>query len=63
MPPLPDEYKEAMKAYANGFVIGAFLGLVLCLALAKFYLFLPVVLGLVCGGIAFDRKLNSNGNK
>lgn len=58
-----NKYKEAMKSYSKGFAIGTFLGIVICLATAKFIWSLPLILGLLLGGLSFNRKLNSDGNK
>lgn len=57
------EYKTAIKSYRNGFLIGAFTGIVICLVTAKTYLVLPVMLGLLFGAIAFDRKIKEDGKK
>jgi hypothetical protein len=60
MPSLPD-YKEAIKAYGRGFVAGVCTGIIFCLIMAKAWFFVPLLLGLLFGGIAFDRKINQDG--
>lgn len=59
---LPPDYKKAMAAYASGFVAGAFAGVVLCFLTGLAIWTLPVVLGLLFGAIAFQRKIKQNGN-
>ena len=60
LPQLPD-YKKAMVSFTNGFVIGAFTGIVLCLITATSYMSLPLILGLIFGVIAFEIKIKENG--
>ncbi len=55
-----DKYKEAMKAYQKGFLAGAFLGIVGCLIMGKTLYSLPIILGLLLGAIAFERKINKD---
>lgn len=55
-----DKYKKGMKAYRNGFFIGAFLGIVGCLVIGKTLYSLPIILGLLFGAIAFERKINND---
>lgn len=58
MQPLnPQDYRNGAKAYRNGFLIGAFIGIVICLALQKAIWSLPLVLGLITGAIAINRKI------
>lgn len=51
------EYKDGAKAYRNGFLVGAFIGIVICLFLQKTIWTLPLILGLVSGAIAINRKI------
>lgn len=60
MSELPN-YSNAIMGYRNGFFVGAFTGIVICLVIAKAYLSLPIILGLLFGAIAFDRKMKENG--
>lgn len=53
-----DKYKQGMKAYRNGFLAGAFLGITGCLIIGKTLYSLPIILGLLLGAIAFKRKMN-----
>lgn len=55
------QYKQALKAYGKGFSVGAFTGIVICILLSKTVLMLPVVLGLLFGAIASERKLLKDG--
>lgn len=55
-----DKYKKGMKAYRNGFLAGTFLGIVACLIIGKAIYSLPVILGLVLGGIAFNKKTHED---
>lgn len=57
------KYQKAMKAYRNGFFIGAFTGIIGCLVIGKPFYSLPVVLGLLFGAIAFDKKINDDESK
>jgi len=57
------EYKTAITSYKNGFVIGAFTGIVICIVTAKAFLMLPVILGLLFGAIAFEKKIKEDGKK
>lgn len=61
MPTLPD-YKEAFASYRNGFFVGAFTGIVLCIWINKPLYVLPVILGILFGGVAFERKMKEDGN-
>ena len=56
-----DKYKKGLNAYRNGFLAGAFLGIVGCLIIGKTLYSLPMVLGLLFGAIAFDIKINKDG--
>ena len=60
MSALPN-YQNAIAGYRNGFFIGVFTGIVICLITAKAYLSLPIILGLLFGAIAFERKIKENG--
>jgi hypothetical protein len=51
------DYRDGAKAYRNGFLLGAFIGIVTCLVLQKAIWSLPLVLGLVSGAIAINRKI------
>lgn len=51
-----DFKKDKIKAYRNGFGIGVFVGIVLCILFFKTLLILPLVLGLLFGAIAFEHK-------
>ncbi len=53
----PQDYRNGAKAYRNGFLIGAFIGIVICLILQKVMWSLPLVLGLLSGAIAINRKI------
>jgi VIT1/CCC1 family predicted Fe2+/Mn2+ transporter len=57
MRPNSQEYKDGAKAYRNGFLLGAFIGIVICLFLQKAIWTLPLVLGLLSGAIAINRKI------
>ncbi len=57
MRPSSQEYKDGAKAYRNGFLFGAFIGIVICLFLQKVIWSLPLVLGLLAGAIAINRKI------
>jgi F0F1-type ATP synthase assembly protein I len=58
MQPLnPQDYRNGAKAYRNGFLLGAFIGIVICLVLQKAIWSLPLVLGLITGAIAINRKI------
>ena len=57
------KYKAALKAYRNGFFIGLFSGVVLLVIIGKVYFSIPVILGLVCGAVGFERKISNNGNQ
>jgi hypothetical protein len=59
----PSNDKESLKAYRNGFGIGAFIGVVLCIVLAKAFYILPIVLGLLFGSIAFEYKNLQDGER
>jgi F0F1-type ATP synthase assembly protein I len=50
-------YKDGAKVYRNGFLVGAFIGIVICLFLQKTIWTLPLILGLVSGAIAMNRKI------
>lgn len=52
--------KKKMKAYRNGFGIGVFIGICLCIYFAKPLYMFPIVLGLLFGAIAFDQKYFEN---
>jgi hypothetical protein len=58
-----DFNKDEIKAYSNGFGIGVFLGIVLCIFFFKTLFLLPVVLGLLFGAIAFEYKNSQNGTR
>lgn len=51
------DYRDGAKAYRNGFLLGAMIGVVICLVLQKAVWSLPLVLGLVSGAIAINRKM------
>jgi hypothetical protein len=53
----PQDYRDGAKAYRNGFLLGAFIGIVICLVLQKAIWSLPLVLGLLTGAIAINRKI------
>lgn len=53
----PQDYRNGAKAYRNGFLIGAFIGIVICLILQKVMWSIPLVLGLLSGAIAINRKI------
>jgi membrane glycosyltransferase len=57
------KYKEALEAYRKGFLVGLFTGVVLMLMIGKLVFILPIVLSLLFGAIAFDRKINEHGNE
>jgi hypothetical protein len=57
------KYKEALEAYRKGFLVGLFSGVVLMLMIGKVVFILPIVLSLLFGAIAFDRKINEHGNE
>lgn len=57
------KYKEALEAYRKGFIIGLFSGVVLMLMIGKTIFILPIVLSLLFGAIAFDRKIKEHGNE
>jgi len=54
----PDNYKNAFKAWREGFALGVFTGLVSWLFMGKPIYTLPLVLGLAFGSIAFHLKFN-----
>ena len=56
------DYKKAMGAYGSGFVAGAFVGVIICFVIGKALWILPVVLGMLFGAIAFQRKMKEDGN-
>jgi hypothetical protein len=56
----PSNYKEALKAYRKGFLLGLFTGIVFLLVIGKLFLVIPICLALLFGAVAFDRKVNSN---
>ena len=51
------KYKQGLKAYRNGFGTGLLVGIGICLFLGKAVWAIPVVLGLLFGSIAFERKI------
>lgn len=53
----PEQYRQGAKAYRNGFMIGAFIGVVVCLILQKTIWSVPLLLGLLCGAIAINTKI------
>lgn len=53
----PQDYRNGARAYRNGFLIGAFIGIVICLILQKVMWSIPLVLGLLSGAIAINRKI------
>jgi hypothetical protein len=55
--PPPDKFREGAKAYRNGFLIGAFIGIVICLVIKKTLWSVPILLGLLGGAIAINRKI------
>lgn len=57
MHPNSQDYRDGAKAYRNGFLVGAFIGIVICLVLQKTIWTLPLVLGLISGAIAINRKI------
>lgn len=54
------DFKQAMASYRKGFLVGAFLGVVLCLVIGKAFLTLPLVLALLFGAIGFDLTQRKN---
>lgn len=52
-----EHFREGAKAYRNGFLLGALIGIVICLVLQKVIWSLPLVLGLLTGAIAINRKI------
>lgn len=54
-------YKEGARAYAKWFAIGFFSGAVLSLIVGKWLFTIPLVLGMLCGAIAFEQKTSGNG--
>lgn len=55
-----DFKRDEIKAYKNGFGIGFFIGIVLCIVFFKTLFLLPIVLGLLFGAIAFEHKNSQN---
>lgn len=53
----PQDYRDGAKVYRNGFLLGALIGIVICLILQKAIWSLPLVLGLLTGAIAINRKI------
>ncbi|WP_186280167.1 hypothetical protein [Fluviicola chungangensis] len=53
----PQDYRNGARVYRNGFLIGAFIGIVICLILQKVMWSIPLVLGLLSGAIAINRKI------
>lgn len=52
-----DDYRQGAKAYRNGFLAGALIGIIICLIMRKTIWSLPLVLGLLFGAIAMNRKI------
>lgn len=52
-----NDFRQGAKAYRNGFLVGALIGVVVCLMIRKPIWSLPLVLGLVFGAIAMNRKI------
>ena len=57
MPPNPQDFRQGAKAYRNGFLIGALLGITICLLLQRTIWTLPMILGLICGAISINTKM------
>ena len=52
-----EDYRNGTKAYRNGFLFGAFIGVVICLFLQRAVWSIPLVLGLFSGAVAMNRKI------
>lgn len=52
-----EDFHKGARAYRNGFLIGAFAGIVICLLIGRTIWTLPIVLGLLFGAIAINSKL------
>lgn len=52
-----DDYRKGAKAYRNGFLAGALIGVLICLVIQKTIWSLPLVSGLICGAIAMNKKI------
>lgn len=59
----PTRNKENLKAYRNGFGAGAFVGIVVCIIVAKPIYILPLVLGHLFGTVAFEHKNTQDGKR
>lgn len=57
MQPDREDFRQGAKAYRNGFLTGALIGVLICLMIQKPIWTLPLVLGLVFGAIAMNRKI------
>lgn len=51
----PQNYHDAARAFANWFFAGTFIGFLLCFALGKMLLIMPLIIGLFAGAVAFDK--------